>query len=133
MMSFETWPVLLKIVFIATPFVISLLGASINLHITLSRDFHVACSAITSNPYLEQVKVVWGTSSLKWRWMLVCNIGGLVTFPGLALRYGKLDIAELKAFPPKLKRRLGISVWLSIIGSTWIVFTVAVLELSKTP
>ena len=131
MMSFETWSVVMKLLFMITPFVIGLLGASINLYITLSRDFHVACSAITSNPYLEQVKVAWGTSSLKWRWLLVCNIGGLVTFPGLALRYGKLDVNELKAFPPKLKRRLGISVWLSIVGFVWIAIAVAVAELSK--
>lgn len=131
MMNFESWPVVMKLLFIATPFVIALLGASITLYITLTRNFQVACSAITSNPYLEQVKVAWGTSSLKWRWMLVCNIGGLVTFPKLALRYGKLDVDELKAFPSKLKRMLGLSVWLSIIGFSGLVFVVAIIELSK--
>ncbi|MBK4995479.1 hypothetical protein IAE39_003653 [Pseudomonas sp. S37] len=130
-MSFETWPVAMKIMFLVTPFLISIAGVSINLYITLTRDFHVACSSITSNPYIEAVKVAWGTSSLKWRWMLICNIGGLVTFPGLALRYGKLDINELKAFPPKLKRRLGVSVWLSIIGFVWLSVAVAVVELSN--
>ncbi len=130
-MSFESWPVTMKLIFIAIPFFISLLGASISLYITLTRDFHVACSAITSNPYIERVKVVWGTSSLKWRWMLVCNIGGLVTFPWLALRYDKLDIEELKAFPAKLRRKLVISVWLSIIGFSGIAVTVAIIELSK--
>ena len=130
-MDFESWPVVLKILFLIIPFAISLIGVFISLYITLTRDFHVVCSAITSNPYVEQVKVAWGTSSLKWRWLLVCSIGGLVTFPGLALRYGKLDIKELKAFPPKLKRRLGISAWLSIVGFVWIAIAVAVVELSK--
>lgn len=129
-MSFESWPITMKILFLIAPFAIAILGVSINLHITLTRDFKIVCASITSNPYMEQLKVCWGTSSLKWRWMLVCSIGGLVTFPGLALRYGKLDADELKAFPPKLKRRLGISVWLSIIGFTWIVVAVAVLESS---
>ncbi|MGE8059265.1 hypothetical protein [Pseudomonas sp. NPDC089547] len=130
-MDFESWPVVLKILFLIIPFAVSLIGVFISLYITLTRDFHVVCSAITSNPYVEQVKVAWGTSSLKWRWLLVCSIGGLVTFPGLALRYGKLDINELKTFPPKLKRRLGISAWLSIVGFVWIAIAVAVVELSK--
>jgi len=128
MMSFESWPVVLKILFLITPFAIALLGASISLYITLTRDFHAACSAITSNPYTERLKISWGTSSLKWRWMLVCSIGGLVTFPGLALRYGKLDIDELKAFPSKLKRMLGISAWLLIVGFVWIAVAVAVVK-----
>ncbi len=130
-MNFESWHIVMKILFLITPFAISLLGVSISLYITLTRDFHIVCSSITSNSYMERLKVCWGTSSLKWRWMLVCSIGGLVTFPSLALRYGKLDIDELKAFPPGLKRRLGISAWLSIVGFTWIVAAVAVLELSK--
>ncbi len=131
-MSFEAWPVAMKIMFLVTPLLISMVGVSIILYITLSRDFHAVCSSITSNPYIEAVKVAWGASSLKWRLMLVCNIGGLVTFPGLALRYGKLDINELKAFPPKLKRRLGISAWLLIIGFVWMAAAVAVVEISKT-
>ncbi|MFV3292303.1 hypothetical protein ACNFBR_26690 [Pseudomonas sp. NY11955] len=130
-LNFEGWPVVMRIYFLITPFAISLLGVSINLHVTLTRDFHVVCSSITSNPYIERLKVCWGASSLKWRFMLVCSIGGLVTFPQLALRFGKLDIEELRAFPPKLKRRLGISVWLSIIAFAWMVLAVAVIELSK--
>jgi hypothetical protein len=130
-MSFESWPVVMKLLFIATPFFVSLVGVSISFYITISRDYDRVCSAIKSNPYLEQVKAAWGTSSLKWRWMLVCNVGGLVTFPGLALRYGKLDAEELKAFPSGLKQKLVISVWLSIIGFAWIAIAVAVVEFSK--
>lgn len=131
LINFESWPVVLKLLFVATPVFLSLLGASINLHITLTRDFHVVCSAITSNPYMERLKISWRTSRLKWRWMLVCSIGGLVTFPWLALRYGKLDIDELKAFPLKLKRKLGVSAWLSIIGFSWMAAAAAIIEFSK--
>lgn len=131
MIGFETWPVILKLSFLIFPFAVALLGASISLHITLTRDFHVVCSAITSNPYIEQLKICWGTSSLKWRWMLICSIGGLVTLPCLALRFGKLDVEELKAFPSTLKRKLKISVWLSIIGCSGIAVAVAIVEFSK--
>jgi len=131
MMKFESWPVVMKLLFVITPFVVSLLGVLINLSITLSRDFHVVCSAITSNPYMERLKISWGTSNLKWRWMLVCSIGGLVTFPGLALRSGNLNVDELRAFPSKLKRKLEISAWLSIIGFVWIAVAAAVVELSR--
>lgn len=60
MVGFETWPVILKLSFLIFPFAVALLGASISLHITLTRDFHVVYSAITSNLYIEQLKFVGG-------------------------------------------------------------------------
>lgn len=60
MIGFETWSVILKLSFLIVPFAIALLGASISLHITLTPNFHVVCSAITSNPYIEQLKICWG-------------------------------------------------------------------------
>lgn len=60
MIDFESWPPLLKLAFLIVPFVTGLSGLAINVRIAMSRDFQVALSAITSNPYLEQMKPVWG-------------------------------------------------------------------------
>lgn len=60
MTDFDSWPPLFKLAFLIGPFAIGFLGLAINVQIAVSRDYKVALSAITSNPYLEQMKPVWG-------------------------------------------------------------------------
>jgi ABC-type sugar transport system permease subunit len=120
MIDFDNWSPFLKLSFLIAPFGLGLLGIAINVQIALSRDFHVAMSAITSNPYLEQMKPVWGGGSLRSRCLLLSTVSGLVTFPGLHLRMGWLDEVELKNFPPKIKRKLGAALWLIMISSVWV-------------
>lgn len=62
MIDFESWPPLFKLAFLIGPFAIGMSGLAINVQIAISRDYKVALSAITSNPYLEQMKLVWGGS-----------------------------------------------------------------------
>ncbi|QPN43243.1 hypothetical protein I5S86_16935 [Priestia aryabhattai] len=131
MMSFDAWPVAVKLTFLIMPFVISLAGIAMNVYITLTRDYDVVCSSITSNSYVEALKVTWGTSSFKWRFLLVCTIGNLINFPGFVLRRGQVDAEELKAFPAALKRRLAISAWLTIIGFGWLTVAALVMKFSK--
>ncbi|MGB5955835.1 hypothetical protein [Pseudomonas sp.] len=118
MIDFESWSPFWKIVFLVAPFVIGLVGIAINVKISLSRDFNVALLAITSNPYLEQMKPVWG-GSLRSRCLLMSTVSGLVTFPWLHLRLGWLDATELENFPPKLRRKMGAALWLILIASLW--------------
>jgi len=129
--NIDAWPMVIKLPFVIIPVVIALSGAVMNAYITMSRDYEVVCSSITTNPYLEVLKSTWGVSSFKWRYFLVGAIGGLVTFPQFVLRRGQLDVAELKAFPPNLKRRLAISAWLTIIGFGWMAVAALLLKLSK--
>jgi len=65
--NIDAWPAIVKLLLIVVPFAISMVGVAMNVYITLSRDYHAVCSAITTNPYLESLKVAWGTSSFKWR------------------------------------------------------------------
>ncbi|POG11217.1 hypothetical protein BGP84_16290 [Pseudomonas putida] len=116
MIDISTWSSGLKLIILLSPFIVGLPGLVMGAYITLSKDYGTVCSSITSNPYLELLKSTWGNGSFKWRWMLVGAVGGLVSFPWLVLRTGKLDVEELKAFPLSLKRRLVISSWLTVSG-----------------
>lgn len=127
----DAWPVAVKLPFVVMPFMIGLSGVVMNVCVALGRDYGIVCSSITSNPYVEVLKVTWGASSFKWRFLLVCAIGGLVTFPGFALSRGHLDSDELKAFPSRLKRRLAISFWLIALGFGWMAVAALLIKLSK--
>lgn len=119
MIDFESWPPLLKLAFLIFPFVIGLSGLAVNVRIAMSRDYQVVLSAITSNPYLEQMKLVWGGGNLRSRCLLMSTVSALVTFPRLHLYMGWLDEEELKHFPPRLKRKMSIALWLIFIALFW--------------
>ncbi|MGE8059264.1 hypothetical protein [Pseudomonas sp. NPDC089547] len=119
MIDFDSWSPYLRIAFLVAPFIIGLVGIAVNVQIALSTDFDIALSAITSNPYLEQMKPVWGGGNLRSRCLLMSAVSALVTFPWLHLRLGWLDEAELERFPPKLRRKLGAALWLILISSVW--------------
>lgn len=131
MTDINAWPAIVKLLFIVVPFFISMVGVAIIAYITSTRDYHVICAAITSVPALEALKVTLGTSTFKWRLVLICTIGWLVVFPGRALRRGQLTAGELKAFPPRLKRKLVVALWLTTVGFTGMAIFTLVLEFSK--
>ncbi len=119
MINFENWPPLLKLLFLIVPFVTGFSGLAINVQIAMSRDFKVALSAIISNPYLEQMKPVWGGGSLRSRCLLLSAVSALVTFPRLHLHMGWFDEKELERFPPYLKRKMVIAMWLILLALLW--------------
>lgn len=129
MIDITDWQSFAKLALLLSPFVISVPGVVISAIATLTQDYDVACSAVTSNPYFENIKRAWGSGSFKWRWLTLCTVSGLVAFPWLALRMGQLDTGELNAFPPKLKRRLKVSAWLSMTGFIWMVVVWTLFEI----
>ncbi|WP_284368778.1 hypothetical protein [Pseudomonas putida] len=131
MIDINDWPTSAKIILVLGPFVIGLPGPAILAFLVLRKDYDVACSAIQSNPYLESMKQAWGGRPFKWRWMLMCMVAGLITFPGLALHRGKLDPDELKRFPPKLKFKLALAAWLTVLGCIWMIVAYTLVELSE--
>ncbi|WP_264312705.1 hypothetical protein [Pseudomonas putida] len=131
MTDIHAWPAIVKLLFLVVPFLISMVGVAVIAYTTLSRDYHVVCSAITSDPHVEALKVTWGASTIKWRMLLICAIGWLFVFPKLALRRGQLSADELNEFPPNLRRRLVVSLWLTAIGFVGMAIFTLLLELSK--
>lgn len=122
MINVSAWPVIAKLFFGLTPFGLCLVAHLMIAYTTAARDYYVACTSITSNAYLENLKLVWGDGRFKWRWMLVGVIGGILAFPWLLVRAGKIDVEELRAFPRRLKNRLVTAVWLNLIGFVWMLF-----------
>jgi len=119
MIDFEYWPPLLKLAFLIGPFFIGISGLAVNVQIAMSRDYKIALSAITSNPYLEQMKPVWGGGNLRSRCLLLSTVSALVAFPKLHLYMGWLDEQELRDFPAYLKRKMIIALWLIFIALLW--------------
>ena len=120
MIDFENWPPLLKLAFLIVPFFTGFSGLAINFKIAMSRDFEVALSAITSNPYLKQMKSVWGGGSLRSRCLLMSAVSAIVTFPRFYLRMGWVDEKEIKSFPSCLRRKMIIALWLIFIALLWV-------------
>lgn len=131
MIDINDWSISAKLILVIGPFVVGLPGPAIFAFLTLRKDYDIACSAIQSNPYLESMKQAWGGRRFKWRWMLMCMIAGLVTFPQLALRRGKLDPDELKCFPARLKLKLVLAAWLTLLGCAWMVVAYTLIVLAK--
>ena len=131
MIDINDWPISAKLILVIGPFVIGLPGPAILACLALRKDYDIACSAIQSNPYLESMKQVWGGRRFKWRWMLICMVAGLITFPRLALYKGTLDPDELKRFPPKLKFKLVLAAWLTLLGCVWMIVAYALIRLSE--
>ncbi|MGE8465256.1 MAG: hypothetical protein ACN6QE_03850 [Pseudomonas putida] len=119
MIEFESWPVVLKLSFLLAPFVIGLSGVAIIVRIAITKELKVAISSITTSPYLEQMKIVWGGGSLRSRCLLVSTISGLVIFPGPHVRRGLLSPDEVRNFPSCLKRKMKIAFWLLQVGFFW--------------
>lgn len=131
MIDINDWPISAKLILVIGPFVIGLPGPAILAYLVLRKDYDIACSAIQSNPYLESMKQVWGRRRFRWRWMLICMVAGLITFPRLALHRGALDPDELKRFPPKLKFKLALAAWLTLLGCVWMIVAYALIWLSE--
>lgn len=131
MIDINDWPISAKLILVIGPFVIGLPGPAILAYLVLRKDYDIACSAIQSNPYLESMKQVWGRRRFRWRWMLICMVAGLITFPRLALHRGSLDPDELKRFPPKLKFKLALAAWLTLLGCAWMIVAYALIWLSE--
>lgn len=128
MIDIAGWQPLAKVILLLSPFVIGMPGLILSAVMTLTKDYGIACSAITSNPYFEGIKRAWGAGSFKWRCLTLCTVSGLVAFPWLVLRMGQLDPKELDAFPPRLKRRLQVSAWLTMTGLIWMFVVCALFE-----
>lgn len=128
MIDITSWSAMAKLMLLLSPFIMGVPGILISAYTTLTKDYSIVCSAITSNPYFEGVKRAWGCGGFRWRWLLVCTASGLIAFSWIELRAGRLDANELKAFPRRLKRRLVISAWLTTGGFFWLMALWGVLK-----
>lgn len=93
-----------------------LIFIGVNMHLAYTKlDVMLAhlknCSAVTNRAPLKNAGPFG-------KFLLVGGISGIVTFPGIYLKHGGVDIEDLRNFPPCLKRKLSILQW-----TAWGLFT----------
>ena len=120
LIDINSWPLTIQLLFLAAPFSLSAIDLAVTGYAAWSSEFEVVNRGIRSNAYLEQRKRFLGTTSYRARWMVVCAVCGLLTFPRFHSRIGVVDADELKDFPSRLRRKLVVSSWLILIGSAWL-------------
>ncbi|HEN8799943.1 hypothetical protein HP546_25915 [Pseudomonas sp. CM25] len=120
LIDINSWPLTIQLFFLAAPFALSAIGLTVSGCVAWSSEFEVLDSSIRTNAYLEQMKRFLGTTTYRSRWMVVCAVSGLLTFPRFHSRIGVVDADELKAFPTRLRRKLVFSSWLILIGIAWL-------------
>lgn len=128
LIDIDSWPLKIQLVFLTMPFALSIIGLAVCGYVAWSREFGLVNNSIRSNAYLEKMKRFGGTTTYRARWMVVCVVCGLLTFPRFHSRIGVVDADELKAFPLRLKRKLVFSSWLVIIGSAWLAIAYAIVR-----
>lgn len=98
-------------------FAIVLIGMAIwigvCLHLAYTRmdeilGFLKNCSAVMNRAPLRHGGP-WG------KLLLIGGISGIVTFPGVYLKYGGVSVEDLKRFPTQLKRKLAVLQWCVIV------------------
>lgn len=122
MIDVTGWPAMARLWLLLSPFIIGVPGLCLMAYTTLSGDYGRVISGITSNRYLEGIKIAWHDGSFKWRFLLVATVAGVVALPGWYRLTGSLDLNEVKAFPSRLKRRLICAFWLNCVGFCWMMF-----------
>ncbi|MNE58093.1 hypothetical protein D3C80_1531060 [compost metagenome] len=130
MIDIHAWPLSVQLIFSISPFVISMTGVAISAYVAISREFDIVSSSIRSCAHLESVKQYLGTKNFRARWMVVCAVCGMLTFPEYHIRKGYVEAGELKKIPANIRRRLVLSAWLSIIGFSWLAVGYVLIEFS---
>lgn len=128
LIDINSWPLKIQLIFLVMPFALNVIGLTVSGYVAWSREFELVNSSIRSNAYLEKMKCFWGGTTYRARWMVVCAVCGLLTFPLFYSKIGVVDADELKAFPLRLKRKLVFSSWLIIIGSVWLAIAYAMVR-----
>ncbi len=131
MIDLHDLPPVLRLTLVLSPFFLAVPGPAMIAFMTLGRDYGIASAAIMSSPFLERMKLSWGQGNFKQRYLFMSILCGLTTFPGMAIRKGKLDPEELEKIPYALKRRLAVASWLTIVGCVWMIVVYGYLKISQ--
>ena len=122
MIDITGWPTVAKLWVVLSPFIIGIPALCLTGYTTVTNDYGKVISSITSNRYLEEIKIAWDDGSFKWRFLLVATVAGVLAMPGLYRCTGGLDLNEVEAFPSRLKRRLIWAFWLNHVSLSWMMF-----------
>ncbi|MCY1450225.1 hypothetical protein D9M71_670120 [compost metagenome] len=98
---------------------------------TTHYDLEKMKTVFPNSPFMTNFVRLWAGFSFFSRMIQTSVIAGAVLWPKQFLKHGELDPNELCNFPADLKRRLAISMYLTLTGLAWLLLTVGLLKLAE--
>lgn len=108
--------VVVKLLLLITPFLLLVVGLVVNAYIAGSRHFHVMCRAFGRSSGLQDELVLWGTTRLRSRMLIVSAMSLAAVWPSHGFRRGWLDANDWQDFPEYLKCCMKVSSYCLFIG-----------------
>ncbi|MCE1118705.1 MULTISPECIES: hypothetical protein [Pseudomonas] len=124
----EFWRTGWAMALMITPLLIGLSGVALHAQLACSRDFQTLLGSLEKSPGVPWLVQLWGRNGFYSRMSLVCGIAGMIFCAGHCIRKGALDITDYKTFPQRLKKRLNISSTLILVGFSWFMLVVVLME-----
>ncbi|EKT4560258.1 hypothetical protein I5S84_03695 [Pseudomonas putida] len=110
----------LRLLLLATPVCLILIGLASDVHIACSRQYKEMTSALQRSACLPFATAMWGEKKIGSRVLVISVIAGAIGSPTSSIRRGLMDERDYRQFPKKLKSKILISSSLNIIGIIWI-------------
>ncbi|AJQ50379.1 MULTISPECIES: hypothetical protein [Pseudomonas] len=110
----------LRLLLLATPACLILIGLASDVHIACSRQYKEMTSALQRSACLPFATAMWGEKKIGSRVLVISVIAGAIGSPTSSIRRGLMDERDYRQFPKKLKSKILISSSLNIIGIIWI-------------
>lgn len=110
----------LRLLLLATPACLILIGLASDVHIACSRQYKEMTSALQRSACLPFATAMWGEKKIGSRVLVISVIAGAMGSPTSSIRRGLMDERDYRQFPKKLKSKILISSSLNIIGIIWI-------------
>ena len=127
MTSIDTWSPWIAIIFTGTPILLAYVGIVFSLYLS-HRYMDAIKEALKNSRYIYIWGPCLGKRGMIWSLLEIAKITGMLTWPWASLRIGELDPADLKNFPPRLKRLLVINITMFYVSFTWMAVVAVVLE-----
>lgn len=124
MIDLSGWPVGLRLVLLIVPFLLLIIGIFINVYIACSRQFKVMCRAFGRSRGLEDEVLLWGTTRLRSRMLIVSAISLAFIWPSLGFHRGWLNLEDSNEFPNFLRCSMKLSSYCLFVG-VWGLFFLA--------
>ncbi len=131
MIDLSSWPADFKIAALLIPFLITLTGVGIHIHIASSKHFDVMCAALQRSQCLHEELRRGGAFNFKLRTMTVSAITGVLFWPELSVRREYLDSEDYRAFPRYLRKRMKAAMICMVFGMSCMAFIVLFVNFER--
>lgn len=126
------WPVSLRLVLLIVPFLLLTIGIIINVYIACSGQFNVMCRAFGRSRGLEDEVLLWGTTRLRSRMLIVSAMSLAFIWPSLGLRRGWLDLEDSNEFPNGLRCSMKLSSYCLLVGLGVLFFLTSFVKVTSS-